>query len=199
MWQQPFSNRFEIRREITLGHRGTVASVWPKRLVGLADGYSQNAHGRPSRRSLRGARPGVSDRARGLGSNFVCRLVLAQALERRLPHHSVAGPSCEFDLRHQFGLYPVNLLTARWSAFAREGTLGCLGCLQFWYDALHDTRAVAGSHYAGVNETIPLVHAHHQRAEFSCRCSPAADDDFLPRAAFCLHPTVASVGMICRA
>src|SRR5664279_766817 len=58
MRQQPLSNRFEIRREISLRHRNTVAGVWPKHLVWLGDGYTSNGHGSrtcQARRSLGGS------------------------------------------------------------------------------------------------------------------------------------------------
>src|ERR1022692_3517937 len=110
MRQQPLSNRFEIRREITLRHRSTVASVWPKHLVRFGDSYDQNGHGSrtgPARRSLRGStvftdlwfgpvRFSILVAIRYVGSigfNFAPRLVLAQDFEQRLPHHAVAGPA----------------------------------------------------------------------------------------------------------
>src|SRR5476651_1674275 len=43
-----------------------------------------------------------------------------------------------------------------------------------------------------------LVLANHQRTKFSRRRFPAADDDLLARAAFCLEPTVAAAGAIGR-
>src|SRR5450432_1653200 len=90
------------------------------------------------------------------------------------------------------------VLTARWSTFARKGALRCGGCLQLWHDALHDARAIARTYDAGVDEMFALVRAYHQRTKLSGRSFPAADDDLLARAAFCLEPTAAATGVVGR-
>src|SRR5664280_1001807 len=83
MRQQPFSNRFEICREIKLGHRNAVTRVRPKRLIRFGDGYSQDGRcGRTSRRTrLRSTvQSGILDRAQRLRLNFAGRLVLTRPL-----------------------------------------------------------------------------------------------------------------------
>ena len=211
MADHPFADRFEIAREIELGHRFAVAAVRPQRLVGLRN---HDAHDLGA--SCLSARPRpCRDRAADLAaarvtgcatstfagfSALISRagLSCAQALERGLADIAVAGPACEFDLGDEFGLQPMHVpgLARRGLAAERIGVRG--RGLQGRHDALHRILPETGADDADIGEMIVAIDAGHQRAEFALGGFPAAEHDLLAGANLGLGPGRRAAGMIGR-
>ena len=121
---------------------------------------------------------------RHLGGGFI----FPQALERGLPHHASAGPAGKLDLGHEFGFDPRHvrgafgcILALKWALVRRESAelLEEAPCIALVKPCSDPTR---------VDEVVALVHADQEGAQVAGAAAPAADDDFVARAAFGFYP-----------
>ena len=131
-------------------------------------------------------------------STSLGRLVLAQPLERRLPHLAVAGPAGEFDLGDQFRLQPVHVAGLLRRVLAAERAL--VGAAAFSAGMMRCDLVLpeAGADPADIGEMIAAMDADQQRAEFAVGGFPAADHDLVAGAAFGLGPALGAAGAIGR-
>ena len=122
------------------------------------------------------------------------RLVLAQALEARMPQPTVTRPLGKGDLRHElrlephraFALLARHLLEGRACAFER---------LELPREPVEVRRIEAGADLAGIGELAVLERAEQKRGErlaLHVGTAIAADDEFLAARAFDLEPVLAA-------
>ena len=196
----PRADRLVVLRQLELGDRRLF--VRPQGLVGMRDRHAHD-HGRPGR--LGGARLGRRWLARRclrdwlghlrlrrldgcLRLDLVGRLVLAQPLERGLPHIAAAGPAGELDLGHQLGPCPMN------AAFpGRAGAGGERAGLAFDRPKLGQQPAnlrfaEAGADLADIDQLLAAMDADQQGTHLLGFAGPAADHHLMAGAGLDLQP-----------
>src|SRR6185437_9906935 len=132
MRHHPVANRLEIMRKIKLGDALAVTGVRPQLLVGLRN---HNTHdlGRFTGSFWRGLDD--INHGRLLRNDLSGRLVLAQALERRLPDVAAFGKSRKFNFGDKLRLQPVDTAGLARRVLAAERAFVRLGLLEDRHDA----------------------------------------------------------------
>ena len=124
------------------------------------------------------------------------RLVLAQALEARMPQPSVTRPLGKGDLRDELRLEPHRAL-ALLARHLLEGRARALERLELPREPVEVGRVEAGADLAGIDQLAVLERAEQQRGErlaLHVGAAIAADHEFLAAQAFDLEPVLAAPG-----
>ena len=124
------------------------------------------------------------------------RLVLAQALEARMPQPAVTRPLGKGDLRDKLRLEPHRAL-ALLARHLIEGRARTLERLELLREPFEVRRIETGADLAGIGKRAVLEGAEQERGErlaLHVRPAIAADHEFLATQAFDLEPVLAAPG-----
>ena len=118
------------------------------------------------------------------------RLVVAQSLEDTMADMALAGELGEIDLRHQRGVQVMRAATYVGRHGFERAVLARQGC-EALREIVEGLAVEAGAHAAAIDELSSLMHADEDGREWAAglvRGGIAADDEFLPAAAFRFQP-----------